>query len=235
MMSTDALQTQALIDEGQALVRSLALKIARNAPAGIDLEDLIAYGQLGLAEAARDYHPGRGSQFTSYAYYRIRGAIYDGISKMSWTSRARYHRLREEQLANVTLQDMNATGEQDEEETVEADAYWLRRVTERLAVIFLSSHGEEEEGLRDSALQDPSAPPPVQVASREIAQKLRELIDRLPAAERSLIRQVYFDGATLQEAATALGISKSWASRLHTKTLGQLAAMLRRLGVRGSG
>ena len=67
--------SQALFDQGQALVRSLALRIAQTSGVRIDLEDLIAYGQIGLAEAARDYQPGRGSQFTSYAYYRIRGAI----------------------------------------------------------------------------------------------------------------------------------------------------------------
>jgi DNA-directed RNA polymerase specialized sigma subunit len=34
---------------------------------------------VGLAEAARQFDPSRGGQFTTYAYYRIRGAILDGL------------------------------------------------------------------------------------------------------------------------------------------------------------
>jgi RNA polymerase sigma factor for flagellar operon FliA len=136
------------------------------------LDDLIAYGQIGLAEAARDYHPGRGSQFTPYAYYRIRGAIYDGISKMSWTSRSRYHRLRYEQMANETLREMYTA---DDDTTQEGDANWLRRMTERLTVVYLSSGCLNEAEFSDALPPDPSATPPVEVASREIAQKLRNL------------------------------------------------------------
>lgn len=50
---------KALIEEGQALVHSLATKIARNLPIRVDLDDLIAYGQVGLAESARQFDPSR--------------------------------------------------------------------------------------------------------------------------------------------------------------------------------
>ena len=77
-------EQQQWIEQCQGLVRSLALQIHRKLPANIDLEDLIAYGQLGLVEAARSFDAGRGCQFSTFAYYRIRGAIYDGAAKMSW-------------------------------------------------------------------------------------------------------------------------------------------------------
>ena len=93
-----------MISEGRALVRSLALRIYRGLPVKVDLEDLIAYGELGLAEAARDFDPDQGNQFSTFAYYRIRGAIYDGVAKMTWTSRARYRRMRYEQMANQVLE-----------------------------------------------------------------------------------------------------------------------------------
>ena len=41
----------------------------------------------------------------------------------------------------------------------------------------------------------------------------------LPPAERRLVQTIYFEGATLQEAANRIGISKSWASRLHAGLL----------------
>ena len=73
-------------------MRSLASRIHHKLPPYVDLEDLVAYGQMGLAEAARDFDPARGTQFSTFAYYRIRGAIYDGLAKMSWFSRVEYGR-----------------------------------------------------------------------------------------------------------------------------------------------
>ena len=221
---------QQLIADGQALVRSLALGVARNIPMPVDLDDLIAYGQVGLAEAAREYDPQHGAQFTTFAYYRVRGAIYDGVSKMSWTSRARYKRYRYEQLANEALQ---AEGSPDGAvASLEEQARWLRNVSEKLAVVYLASGGDEDRGggIRESSLEDPRASPSALVAGREISEKLRQIVEQLPPAEQRLIRSIYFEGATLQDAADQLGISKSWASRMHAKVLEQLARNLRRLG-----
>jgi RNA polymerase sigma factor for flagellar operon FliA len=94
---------QKLIEECQGLVRSLASRIHHKVPPYIDLEDLVAYGQVGLAEAARDFDPSRGTQFSTFAYYRIRGAIYDGLAKMSWFSRVEYGRRRNQNLTTRVL------------------------------------------------------------------------------------------------------------------------------------
>ena len=90
---------QQRIEECQGLVRSLALSIRRKLPPTVELEDLIAYGQVGLGEAARDFDPDRGSRFSTYAYYRIRGAIYDGLSKMAWFDRVQASQVRYEQMS----------------------------------------------------------------------------------------------------------------------------------------
>jgi RNA polymerase sigma factor for flagellar operon FliA len=216
------------IEDGQPLVRSLAVKISRAIPVRVDLDDLVAYGQIGLAEAARDYDPQRGVQFSTFAYYRIRGAIYDGISKMSWTSRARYNRMRYEQLANETLREMREAYPSSPAASLEEEAAWLRGVVERLAVVYLTS---ASGGLPGEDIEDPGLPPPAMAESREIGLKLRALVDELPPVERRLVHTVYFEGASLQQAADRLGISKSWASRLHAKSLELLAVRLRRLGV----
>ncbi len=228
-MSDDPKTPQQLIADGQALVRSLALGVARSIPMTVDLDDLIAYGQVGLAEAAREFDPKHGAQFTTFAYYRVRGAIYDGVSKMSWTSRARYKRYRYERMANEAL--LSESEPLDERATLEQQARWLRNVSEKLAVVYLASGGDDDRGgIRDSLLVDPRASPSAMVAGREISEKLRQIIDQLPPAEQRLIRSIYFEGATLQEAADSLGISKSWASRMHAKVLEQLARTLRRIG-----
>ena len=228
-MSQPPKDVRGLIDDGQALVRSLAFSISRNIPVTTDLDDLIAYGQVGLAEAAREFDPSHGAQFTTFAYYRIRGAIYDGVSKMSWTSRARYNRHRYERMANEALQAENLESSADD--ALANQARWFRNISEKLAVVYLASGGDDERaGVRGSSLEDPRATPSSQIAGREICEKLAELVNSLPSPESRLIRTIYFEGATLQEAANQIGISKSWASRMHAKILEQLARSLRKIG-----
>jgi RNA polymerase sigma factor for flagellar operon FliA len=234
MMSAPAKTSEQLIAECQGLVRSIALKIHRSLPDFLDIEDSIAYGQIGLAEAARDFDPAQGHQFSTYAYYRIRGAIYDGLSKMSWVSRSQYQRLRCEQMAGEALLD-DATSSASGETSLEDDARWLTRLSSTLAVVYLSTRSEDDTS-PGSNLSDDSSPPPEEVvAEREISVKLRELIDSLPEEAGKLIRAAYFEGLTLQEAGQRLGIGKSWASRLHAKTLQRLGRSLRLLGLADCG
>lgn len=227
-MKTAQSTREELIESGQPLVRSLATKVFRSIPVRVDLNDLIAYGEVGLAEAARDFDPEQGCQFITFAYYRVRGAIYDGLSKMSWTSRARYNRIRYEQMASEAL--ASEADSAADSGRAEDSAVWFRNVTDKLAVVYLVTRGERGGGIRDSTLEDPGASASSIVAHREISEKLRELVDELPPVERRLIRTVYFDGATLQEAAERIGISKSWASRLHARILEKLARLLRKIG-----
>lgn len=224
-MTTQAQPThQQLIESCQGLVRNLAWQIHAKLARHIDVDDLVAYGQVGLAEAARDFDPERGGKFTTFAYYRIRGAIYDGISKMSWFGRARFRRLRFEQRANEVLQaEADATtGDLAEE------ARWFERVSHQLAVAYLTSNSQEE-GLDQSQLVDPQAEQPSDVVmGEEIRLVLRQLVDQLPPEAANLIRGAYFEGLTLQEAGERIGVSKAWASRLHARTLESLGRALRR-------
>jgi RNA polymerase sigma factor FliA len=219
------------IEEGQGLVHSLASRIHLNLPVRVDLDDLVSYGQLGLAEAAREFDPARGVQFTTFAYYRIRGAIYDGVSKMSWTSRARLNRLRYLQRANEVLQqeeESEGAGEASRG-SLQDEANWFSRVTEKLAVVYLASQATDEEG-HSRLLETADKPMPSPMEVREVNARLHALIDALPLDASRLIRTIYFDGLTLTEAAQQLGISKSWASRVHARTLDNLAQSLRRIG-----
>jgi RNA polymerase sigma factor for flagellar operon FliA len=216
-----------LIDRGQGLVHSLAAKIARSVPVRVEFEDLVAYGELGLAQAARDFDPSCRVEFTTFAYHRVRGAIYDGLAQMTWTSRAQYRRLRHLQMAEEVIAEDSAMAH-DDQESVASGIRWLRSVTDKLAAVFLTS--DSGGGIRDSTIEDPRAGGPAILAQQEIGQRLHRLIDELPDVERRLIRSIYLDGKTLQAAAQGLGISKSWASRLHAKALEMLARSLRRLG-----
>ena len=56
---------------------------------------------------------------------------------------------------------------------------------------------------------------------------LEGLVRDLPDRERALIDRHYFGGEPFDEIAKDIGISKSWASRLHAQAIQKLAAALR--------
>ena len=221
-----------LMEQCQGLVRSLALKIHRQLPPQVELDDLISYGQLGLAEAAAEFDESRGIQFSTYAYYRIRGAIFDGLSKMSWISRSRYNRLRKQQLSDQVLAEDSLGPDASTSQSAEDDSRWLSQLAKRLAVVYLASRHDDDEGGGDSDPVDCKTPTGEEVMQRrELHEKLRLLIESLPSDAGQLIRSTYFEGLSQQQAAEKLGVSKSWASRLHSKTLERLARGLQQMGL----
>lgn len=230
-MSQRAPTPRELMEQCQGLVRSLALKIHRQLPPQVELDDLIAYGQLGLAEAAAEFDPERGIQFSTYSYYRIRGAIFDGLSKMSWISRSRYNRLRKQQQAEQVLAEDALGSDASCSQSVEDDSRWLSQLAKRLAVVYLASRRDDDDSPDDDPVdgKTPSAEEALQ--RRELHEKLRLLIESLPSDAGHLIRATYFEGLTQQQAAEQLGVSKSWASRLHAKTLDRLARGLQQMGL----
>ncbi len=232
-MTAPCRSTEQLIEECQGLVHSLARQIHRKLPSHISLEDLDAYGQVGLVEAAGEFDPSRGSRFSTYAYYRIRGSIYDGLSKMSWVSRTQYSKLRNQQMADEVLRQENEENAASGKGSLQNDMRWFVDVSRALAVVYLATtdggdNGGDNDQNKSIRLQDDSLPEPQsQAINREMQQKLRMLVDALPDESAALIRATYYEGLTLKEAGGRLGISKSWASRLHKRTLLRLAASLK--------
>lgn len=226
-MSTPCRSKDQLIEECQGLVHSLAGQIHRKLPSHIILEDLVAYGQVGLVEAAGEFDPGRGSRFSTYAYYRIRGSIYDGLSKMSWVSRSQYSKLRNQQMAGEVLRQQNEENPIGDKGSLQTDMRWFVEVSRALAVVYLATTDGDDRSKGIRLEDDSSCEPQSQAISREMQQKLRGLVDALPDEPAALIRATYYEGLSLKEAGLRLGISKSWASRLHKRTLLRLAASLK--------
>jgi RNA polymerase sigma factor for flagellar operon FliA len=100
----------------------------------------------------------------------------------------------------------------------------------KLAVVFLLGQAGDDEQRLDP--EDDSAPAPLEsLLDDELKATLRELLAQLPDDARQLLHATYFEGKTLKEAGEGLGISKAWASRLHARSLDQLARALKRAKV----
>ena len=68
---------------GEKLVRGIAARVRRDVDLRLELDELISLGTEGLLDAAARFDPAAGACFETFAYCRIRGAIYDGLRGMS--------------------------------------------------------------------------------------------------------------------------------------------------------
>jgi len=235
-MNSDTSGPEQWIEQTQGLVRSLAYAIHRSVPRNVPVEDIIAYGQVGLLQAAQAYRADYGTSFQTFAYHRIRGAIFDGLGKMAWTSRAAQRQFAAERASHEVLADQQPDIQGDaikdgKKDSPVAAAGWLFRTTEKLAVVQLVASGASGYERDDGGIEDRSERPDEQVAQDELRDMLNSLVKKLPEIERSLIELTYYEGKSFAEAARMLGHSKSWASRLHTQILQRLARSVHLLNI----
>jgi RNA polymerase sigma factor FliA len=213
-----------LVEKHLPLVQGIARKVKRTLGAAIEIDDLVGYGCKGLVEAAERFDGRAGVAFTTFAYYRIRGAMYDGIRAMGWYSRADYARYRAEERTNQYLQhqaDREGAARAQNPGTVgntKADAgETLANVAEVLSGI-ATIHITSIEAA--SRVADESLPPPdAAVDTVRLSRRVREALTTLPAKERQLMELYYFGDKNLEEAGAQLGLSKSWACRLHARAV----------------
>lgn len=236
-MSLSPARTERLIVENQGLVRSLAFAIHRGLPEYIELDDVIAYGQIGLAQAARDFDPDRGIAFSTFAYQRVRGSIYDGLSDLGWFSRAYRRKIKAREMAEEALREQSSTesaaddGADDSSDDALGDAgsdiRWFRETVSSLAITYFAGPADDDPEL---VIRDPRSSPAAQAGMRELQGVIEQGLHRLDAQSAQLVRLLYYEDLTLSEAGDRLGISKSWASRLHAEALKSLSRFVQRQG-----
>jgi RNA polymerase sigma factor for flagellar operon FliA len=229
----DQAEATRLIQSCQGLVRSLAWQIHQRVKLRVELDDLVAYGQVGLAEAAARFDASQGNRFITYAYQRIRGAIFDGLSEMGWFRHADFYRGRYERLADEVIGASPGDEPESDARRLEQEARWLTDVSVRLSLVFLASGLAVSQDQRSAlAIEDPGAPSPQgELLLQELRTAVRDLIEELPEQGRRLLHWIYYDGLSLTAASKQMAIGKSWGSRLHDRMLRQLAMALRKIGL----
>ena len=75
-----------LINQNMPLVKSIASKYYTN-KIGMEFEDLVSYGVMGLLDASDKFDEEKGVKFSTYASIRITSYIIDEIRKQSPVSR----------------------------------------------------------------------------------------------------------------------------------------------------
>lgn len=195
------MQGSQFIEQHEKMVHGLAHRLRRELSLRGDLDDLIAFGFGGLLEARHRFDPERGVRFQTFAYYRVRGAMLDGVRKMAQLPRRAHERIQAER----------------------------ERVPTAAPIAFDKAFGQLSAGLSTATVLQgrfgEESPEAALLKNESIARLLAALPQLLPR-QRLLVRGFYFEGRSIDEMARELGISKSWASRIHTGALRELREAL---------
>lgn len=205
--------------EGLEVVEHLTRQLHRQLGRGIDADDLRSAGREGLTLAVRDFDPSRGVPFRRWANLRVRGAMLDAVRSQGGLPRRVYRQVRALEAATVAQEGrLEDDAARPPGSPAEADAQitdQLQTAAMAMAMSFLSMRGTDD-AIRAA---DDRPDPEEAVAREELLGRIREAIATLPDAERTLLQRHYFEDVTFDQVAKEIGLSKSWASRLHTRAL----------------
>ena len=78
----------------QELVERVVRRLIRELDLSCDPADLRAWGHQGVLEAKQRFDSARGVRFSTFAYYRVRGAVLDGVRSQGFIKRRAYAKLK---------------------------------------------------------------------------------------------------------------------------------------------
>ncbi len=213
----------ALVAQHLPLVRRVAHRLLRDSPAWMPLDDLVACGQAGLLEAASRYDPAQNASFATYAYYRVRGAMFDFLRQEC--AQSPYFRARASAQSALDALIEQRSRDQAPAPAGSADAaaeaaQTLAAVLDDAVIAF--SLGEIAAQIGPEIPDDPAQA----LAARQERQGLDRALGTLPRREREMIVGIYLRDETIEHVGRRFGLTKSWASRLHARALQKLRAAL---------
>lgn len=215
------------------MVRHIAHKVAPYLSGNVvEMEDLISAGTIGLVKAARAYDPEKDTEFRTYAYIRVRGAIIDELRGRSFVPALIHGQVKHIQATYQRVYSQRGTPPGDAEL---ADAAGIsqeqlyRILQETRKQTFLSIHGlsQQRPAMEAIILVAKGPAPDTQAERNELLARLSKAIQGLPKRDRTILLLYYERDLTMKEIAKTLTITESRVSQLHASALFRLSMSLR--------
>lgn len=173
----------------------------------VDFSDYLQYARLGLIEAVDRYDPGHNASFATYATYRIRGSILNGVEKA--TEKAAQHAQRQR-----ALRERSKSVRDGLDRPIDAFSDMVD-VAISLALGYLL----EESGIWRPANEDQAADPYRSLEIKRLVERMGLIVKALPEREQLIVRYHYFEQMEFVAISELLGVSKGRVSQLHSRAL----------------
>jgi RNA polymerase sigma factor for flagellar operon FliA len=223
-----------LVQKYMPLVYYQVQRISVSLPKNISKQELVSFGLIGLYDALEKFDPSRDLKFDTYASFRIRGAILDGLRKEDWLPRSTREKTKKieatiEKLEQQYMRTVTAKEVADELGMTEEEVYTVMNEGFFANVLSLDDWPKENEDEENSqlALRDEKISSPEEVVlKQELHEKLAEVIKQLSEKEQLVISLFYKEELTLTEIGQIMGLSTSRISQLHSKAIFKLRKIL---------
>lgn len=201
---------------------------------GIDYDDLVSQGLLGVIESVDRFDPSYGTRLSTFATFKIRGKVLDYLRGLDWLPRAARQRVRQVQEAIEVLEAQLRRLPTDEEL-----AKFLNMEMETLQQTLLDSsrmvisldeeqdlEGEGNISLHERIIDEQQEDPSLLVENGELQGKLVDAIKELPERDQKVLSLYYFDELTFKEIGMVLGVSESRICQIHGRAVIALKALI---------
>jgi RNA polymerase sigma factor FliA len=205
-----------LLERYLPLAKRLAASLyAKRTVDDIEFGDYLHLAYTGLLEAMQRYRHEDAAHFATFATYRIRGAMLNGIPRMTEigdqiATRREMQRERTRSLQGGDKPSLQLAG--------------LADLVIGIALTYQLEEIAEADELHLHSTTDP-------YASREyddMQRRLRGILDRLPERERKIVYYHYFHQLPFDEIATLFELTKGRISQLHKLAIETLRDVLQK-------
>lgn len=223
-----------LVKKYMPLVSYHVQRISVGLPRNVSRDDLRSLGLLGLYDALEKFDPSRELKFDTYASFRIRGAIIDGLRKEDWLSRntrekakkidAAIERLEQKYMRNVTAKEVAA-----ELDLTEEEVYFIMNEHFFSSILSINDHPKEQDDYdgQTFSIKDTKADlPEEKVMKDELIGEMASIIAQLSEKEQLVLSLFYKEELTLTEIGQILHLSTSRISQIHSKSISKLRQAL---------
>jgi RNA polymerase sigma factor FliA len=216
------------------LVRRVVQRLAVRKPPHIELDDLVSWGIVGLLDAIEKYDPKKEALFSTYAQFRIRGAILDHLRSLDWVPRS--VRQKAALIEKVSHELEGRLGRPATEEEIATElGLTLAQYQELLGKVGemtlfsledLGFGGGEERLGKENEDDEAEADPLQALLSQERVHLVADAIGQLPEREKLVIALYYNEDLTMKEVGGVLGLTESRVSQLHSQAMLRLKRCL---------
>lgn len=203
-------------------VRLIAERVHKRMRFATDLDDLMAYGMIGLLKAIERFDRSRGTLLKTYAEHRIRGAILDGLRSMDWLSRSARQKKR---LWQQHSSGPDLPGEKPSDPDVPPVSYAAAEL------IYVGTNLEDFEklsermGLRNTLIGCTDNPE-IAYQRKENRQRIAQALALLPWKHRRVVYLYHYSELTMKQISQLLHVHESRVSQIHTVALNRLRSIL---------
>ena len=225
-----------LIVNNMPLVRYIASRY-HTKKIGIDYEDLVGYGTIGLIDATEKFEEKKGVKYTRFASMKKSTAIIEEIRRYMRISRNYMAKTKEYNKAVDFLQN-KFLREPSKKEIAE----YMDISEDELEVIILKNQtlsttsldntifeDEKEIKLIDTIEDENVLSPSELVEKEELTKIMAKALDTLKEKDKMVLSLYYYEELTLKEIGLILGISESRVSQLNSRALGRLKEAMRKI------